>query len=69
MSYLTMHSTECIYGYIMASHISKPALGCAGPNWEQFWSAQVPSQLALIGPIGLMPALVHTVKDHFHSEK
>ena len=23
------------------------AVGCAGPNWEQFRSAQVPSQLAL----------------------
>ena len=23
-----------------------PALGGAGPNWEQFQSAQVPSQLA-----------------------
>ena len=25
---------------------SGPALGGAGPNWEQFQSAQVPSQLA-----------------------
>ena len=27
------------------SHIG-PALGGAGPNWEQFWSAQIPSQFA-----------------------
>ena len=25
---------------------SGPALGGAGPNWEQYWSAQVPSRLA-----------------------
>ena len=48
-----------------------PALGGAGPNREQFRSAQVPSQLAprsvecgsgaqlgAIGPIGLRPTLV-----------
>ena len=42
-----------------------PALGGAGPNWEQFRSAQVPKvcgigrgdQLGAIGPIGLRPAL------------
>ena len=26
--------------------VSGPALGGAGPNWEQYRSAQVPSQLA-----------------------
>ena len=34
---------------MMVSRINKqtgPALGGAGPNWEQFRSAQVPSQLA-----------------------
>ena len=51
----------------------EPALGGAGPNYEQFRSAQVPSQLApmsveldagaqlgAIGPIGLRPALTAT---------
>ena len=53
-----------------------PALGGAGPNWEQYRSAQVPSQFAprsvelvegptwgVIGPIGLRPALVHEVHE------
>ena len=28
------------------SKLTKPALGGAGPNWEQFRSAHIPSQLA-----------------------
>ena len=36
---------SCVCMYVRMN--AGPALGGAGPNWEQFWSAQVPSQLAL----------------------
>ena len=55
-----------------------PALGGAGPNCEQFRSAQVPSQLApryvelgagptlgAIDPVGLRPALISNMIKKF----
>ena len=57
---------------------SGPALGDAGPNWEQFRSAQVPSQvcrigrgdqLGAIGPIGLRPAVTGVFQNKMFSHR